>query len=98
MNFAVDGLDDSIHISLLYDFWCPGMTCSYVKSQMQHTSKSFSCTTFISRTIHEALEVWIGTWGSSMLGQNISGSIPMLVIPQSPPQPYIFTSLTELIA
>lgn len=23
----VDGLDKNIHVSLLYDFWYPGMTC-----------------------------------------------------------------------
>lgn len=96
--FSVDGLHDSIHISLLYDFWCPGMTCYYIKSQMQDNS----CTILISRKIHEALEVWIGTWGSSMLDHNIPGSIPMLVLPQSLyfHQSYRtnnFTSLTELI-
>jgi len=27
---------------LLYDFWCPGMICYYVKSQMQDSSEQCS--------------------------------------------------------
>lgn len=41
MNFVVDGFDDSIHISLFYDFWHPEMTCYYIKSQMQDTQSAF---------------------------------------------------------
>lgn len=76
---------------LLYDFWCPGMICYYVKSQMQDSSEQCSpCIKFISGKIHEALKAWVGTQDTSTLNQNIPGSNPNLGSTSQPSRPLCY--------